>query len=161
MRRQLTIVVAVARNGVIGCNGSLPWPRIPDDMRWFRRSTLGHAVVMGRRTWDSLPCGSRPLQDRSNVVITRNERAVHPGAVTALNVEAALNAAWSIDPDPRVIGGAQIYEQVLPMATRILLTEVDCTPVGDAVFAFDRAVFKEISRVPSSDSKITFVTLVR
>lgn len=159
----LTLVVAIARNGAIGRAGGLPWDRASEDMRWFKHVTVGHTVVMGRKTWDSLPDAVRPLPDRVNVVVTRDERNVqHPGAVTVMSLEKALQVARLLDSDPCVIGGAEVYRQALPFATRVFLTEVDVVPAdADAFLDLDRSAFREVSRVRGIDPRLTFVTLER
>jgi dihydrofolate reductase len=128
----VTIVAAVARNGVIGVDGGLPW-RLPDDLRRFKALTLGHALVMGRRTYESI---GRPLPGRKTVVVTRNA-AWDPGAdevVIAAGVPEALAAAASLDDEVFVVGGAQVYDEALASSDRLELTLVDAEPVGDTVF---------------------------
>jgi dihydrofolate reductase len=143
--RELVLIAAVARNGVIGVDGDLPW-RIPEDLKHFRRSTLGHAVIMGRRTWDSL---GRPLPGRRNLVVSRDRSLSLDGAEVFASIDAALEAAWAGDDAPRVIGGATLYAATLPRATELILTEVDQAPEGDTRFPpFDRARWQEVSREP-------------
>src|SRR4051812_25735768 len=116
----LALVVAVANNGVIGKDGALPW-RIPEDLRHFKRVTVGHAIIMGRKTWESI---GRPLPDRRNLVVSRQRGLTLAGAEVVESVEAAVALAHENDPEPRVIGGSEIYRLTLPLATRIFLTEV-------------------------------------
>jgi len=124
----LTLVVACAENRVIGLDGDLPW-RLPDDLRRFRRLTTGHAILMGRRTWESI---GRPLPKRRNVVVTRSGVDA-AGIESHASLEAAL-AAVAEDPEPFVIGGEALYTAALPEATRIERTLVHAEPEGDAFF---------------------------
>jgi dihydrofolate reductase len=113
---EIVLVVAIAKNGVIGKNGVIPW-HISDDMKRFKALTLGHTVVMGRKTWDSLP--KKPLPGRINVVVTRQKDWQAEGAVTASSLgQATAGTSGTV----MVIGGAEIYERALPMASRIELT---------------------------------------
>ncbi|MBR2367108.1 MAG: dihydrofolate reductase [Alistipes sp.] len=125
----VSIIVAIARNGVIGDKNSLLW-HIKEDMRFFRTTTSGHAVVMGRKTFESL--GSRPLPKRTNIVITRADREFD-GAHTAHSLEEAIAMAAG-DEEIFVIGGAQIYAEALRLADRIYITYVDCDYEGDTSF---------------------------
>lgn len=157
-RQPLALVVAAARNGVIGKDGKLPW-RIPEDLKHFKRVTLGHAVIMGRKTWDSI---GRPLVDRRNIVVTRNRSLQIPGAEVAGSIEDALSLAREHDDEPRVIGGAELYRLALPLATRIFLTEVDRDVEGDAYLPpIDRAEWREVERRAGDDPTVSYVTLVR
>lgn len=146
-RPPIALVVAVARNGVIGRDGDLPW-RISSDLKRFKQVTLGKPVVMGRKTWDSLP--RRPLPGRVNVVVSRT-LAEAEGAQVCRDLDAALQAAHKAAvaegaPEICVIGGAQIYAAVLDRAARIYLTQVDLEPEGDSRFpALDPAVWREVS----------------
>lgn len=123
------IVAAKARNNVIGHAGGLPW-RLPEDLRHFRELTTGHAIVMGRKTWESLP---RALPQRQNIVVTRDPAYVAPGAETALTLEAALAAVRAPTP-VFCIGGAELYRQALPRAAVLFLTEIDADFDGDTFF---------------------------
>jgi dihydrofolate reductase len=131
---RVAIVVAIARNGVIGRDGGLAW-RISDDMRHFKATTLGKPIIMGRKTWDSI---GKPLAGRINIIVSRSAHEID-GAVVAHSPEAALRnaqeAAIHLDADEIcVIGGAEIYRALLPLTDRIYLTEVDAAPEGDAHF---------------------------
>ncbi len=138
-------MAAVARGGVIGLAGGLPW-RIPEDMRRFRELTIGHPVVMGRRTWDSLPARFRPLPGRRNVVVTRNPEWSSNGAERASSLADALDLLAG-EPQVSVIGGGQLYAEALPLADELLLTEIDAEFDGDTFFpSWDRAAFNETSR---------------
>lgn len=130
---RLALIVAVAENGVIGRDNSLPW-RIPGDLRYFKRVTLGKPVIMGRKTWESI---GRPLPGRHNVVVTRNASFRAEGADVVSSLDAALELAGGIaDADGAeevvVIGGAEIYRAALPMADRLYITEVHASVAGDS-----------------------------
>ncbi|MBI1263160.1 MAG: dihydrofolate reductase [Alphaproteobacteria bacterium] len=143
----IALVVAVARNGVIGRDGDLPW-RVASDLKRFKQVTLGKPVVMGRKTWDSLP--RKPLPGRVNIVVSRT-LADAPGALVLGDLDAALAAAEAAAVRDSaveicVIGGAQIYAAVLDRAQRIYLTEIDLEPQGDSHFpALDPAVWRDVS----------------
>lgn len=141
----LTLIAALARNGVIGHDNRLLW-QLPEDMRFFKDATLGHPVVMGRKTWQSLPPRFRPLPGRRNLVITRNVHFDAPGAECVGSLEAALQRLGG-EPEVFVIGGGELYAQALPQAQRLLLTELDRDFDGDAHFPpWPRADFAEVSR---------------
>lgn len=127
---ELHLIYARARNGVIGRDNTLPW-HLPEDLAHFKRLTLGCPVIMGRKTWDSLPPKFRPLPGRSNIVITRQTDWHSPGAIPAHSLEAALSLCAQAE-HVWVIGGAQIYAQALPLATTVELTEIDADFDGDA-----------------------------
>jgi dihydrofolate reductase len=114
---------AQAANGVIGRDGRLPW-HLPEDLRLFRETTLGATVVMGRRTWESLPASVRPLPGRRNVVLTSRPGWAAPGATAAGSLEAALTGLDSAAGDAWVIGGASVYAAALPLADRLVVTEL-------------------------------------
>jgi len=141
---RLVLIAAVARNGVIGSDNRLPW-HLPEDLRHFRELTTGRAVIMGRRTWESLPERFRPLPGRRNIVVTRNPGYAAPGAVLAASLPAALAAAG--EDEAFVIGGAELYAAALPLAERLELTEIDRDFVGDAHFpALDPGQWHEVAR---------------
>jgi len=153
---RLALIVAVAENGVIGKDGDLPW-RLPGDLKHFRRTTLGHAVIMGRATWESLP---KPLAKRRNIVVTRNRDYVADGAEVVHSFEDAVTLARTTDPEPFVIGGASLYAAALPLATRLVISEVHREVDGDTWFPpFDRDAFTEASRVEGEHFDV--VTWVR
>jgi len=160
---KVSLVAAVARGGVIGRDGTIPW-RLPEDMKRFRELTTGHAVVMGRRTWDSLPDRFRPLPDRRNVVITRSDAWASEGAERAGSLEEALDGLEGKE-HVFVIGGAEIYAAALPLADELLLTELDLDVEGDTFFpVWSRRQFVEVSReehVASDGTRFAFVTYVR
>lgn len=139
------LVAAVARNGIIGANGQLPW-HLPEDLRHFREITLGHPVIMGRRTWQALPDRVRPLPGRRNIVVSRDAGFAAPGAEVVHSLDAAL-ALVRDAPRAFVLGGAQLYALALPHADRLLLTEIDRDFEGDTRFPpWRREDFVETSR---------------
>jgi len=139
----LVIIAAVAKNGVIGAANAMPW-RLPEDARRFRALTTGHAVIMGRKTWESL---GRPLPHRQNIVVTH--QSAYPAAEA--NVVASLGEALSAVTLPApvfCIGGAELYAQALPIASRLELTLLDREVAGDTHFPeFDRSAWRETGRV--------------
>jgi dihydrofolate reductase len=152
---ELVLIAAVARNGVIGRDNALLW-HLPEDMRHFRAATAGHAVIMGRKTWDSLPERFRPLPGRRNIVITRQPAWSATGAERAASLQQALGLVADA-ARVFVIGGAQIYAAALPQADELLLTEIDKDYVGDAFFpAFDRRQFMEVARQPGASTAPAF-----
>ena len=126
----LAIVVAHAENHAIGYRGELPW-RLPSDLRRFRELTIGHPVLMGRRTFESLPDAHRPLRERRNIVVSANPDFGAAGAEVHASIDTALQACGT---DCFVIGGASVYEQTLPLADRIYATHVEASPPGDVFF---------------------------
>lgn len=146
---EVVLIAAVAANGVIGRDGEIPWD-LPADMRHFRRTTTGHPVVMGRRTFESITRAlGEPLPERTNVVLTTRGSLDYPGdgaVVVVDGVEAALDTAAARDEVVYVAGGAEVYEQFLPRADRLLVTELEDAHEGDAHFSFDRARWRERSR---------------
>ncbi|MFC7448217.1 dihydrofolate reductase [Rhodococcus daqingensis] len=125
----LGLIWAQSKAGVIGRDGAIPW-RIPEDMTYFKDVTSGHPVVMGRKTWDSLPPRFRPLTGRRNIVVTRDRDWRADGAETAHSVESALALAGP--GETWVIGGGEIYTAAMPFADRLFVTEVDVDTDGDA-----------------------------
>lgn len=126
----LNLIWASARRGVIGMNNTLPW-HLPEDMAHFKATTLGQPVIMGRKTWDSLPPKFRPLPGRTNIVVTRQTDWQAPGAVVAHSMAQAADLCPS-DTQAWVIGGAEVYAQALPLASRVVVTEIDAEFEGDA-----------------------------
>lgn len=150
------IVAAVARNGVIGVDGDLPW-RIPEDLARFKQLTMGGCLVMGRRTYESI---GRPLPGRHTVVLTRDPGWSSPGVDTAADVDVALGIARDRDQTAFVVGGSSVYEAALGIADRLELTEVDQEPEGDTVFPdVDWDEWQEVSR--EDKPGYSFVTYVR
>jgi len=129
---EIVIIAAVARNRVIGKDNKLLW-NIPEDMAHFKALTAGHTVIMGRKTWESLPPRFRPLPSRRNIVITRQPDYAAPGAELADSLENGLKLA-STATVAFIIGGEQIYTQAMALADRLEITEVDQEPEGDAWF---------------------------
>ena len=126
---RIYLVAAVAKNGVIGANGKLPW-HLPEDLQHFKKLTLGHPVIMGRRTWESL---GKPLPGRENIVVTRRHGFDAPGASVAATIEGAI-AMCTGESLAFVIGGAEIYAAALPLADGIVLTEIQQDYEGDTRF---------------------------
>jgi dihydrofolate reductase len=139
---RLSFIVAMAKNRVIGRDNALPW-KLPEDLRHFKATTLGHPIVMGRKTWESI---GRPLPGRQNIVVTRNRGFQAPGAVVVHSLDEALAAATPAE-EVFLIGGAQLYVDALPRADRIHLTEIDREFEGDAYFPLLPAFqWREVSR---------------
>jgi dihydrofolate reductase len=126
------MVWARSRDGVIGADGALPW-HLPEDLRLFRALTLGSTVVMGRRTWESLPPRFRPLPGRRNVVLSSSLDPAEAGVDVARSVEEVLATGSVIGGDLWVIGGGAVYAALLPHAAEVVVTEVDVRPAGDTV----------------------------
>jgi dihydrofolate reductase len=157
---RLSVIVARARNGVIGRDGTLPW-HLSEDLRHFKRTTLGHPIVMGRRTWESI---GRPLPGRRSIVLTRNTRWTAPGVERADSLAQAL-AMCEGAAEAFVIGGAALFAEALPLAQRLFLTEIDADFEGDTFFPpIDLSAWRETSRehLPPQSGRpfgIDFVTL--
>ena len=140
------LVAAVAANGVIGAKGGLPW-HLPEDLRHFKSLTLGHPVIMGRKTWESI---GRALPGRENIVVTRAAGYEAPGASVAASLDAAL-ALCAGEPTAFVIGGGELYAEALPVADGLVLTEIQRDYPGDARFPdYDRAAWRETQRKPQT-----------
>lgn len=158
----IAIIAAVAENGVIGRNNALLW-RLRDDLRRFKALTVEHAVIMGRKTWESL---GRPLPQRRNIVITRQTNFGAPGAEVVHSLSEAL-ARCAGDKKVFVIGGAQIYAEALPLADTLYITDVRCAPAGDASFpVIDHSRWQQVSREAHhadefNDHDFDFVTLTQ
>jgi len=150
----LAIIVATNARRVIGVDGDLPW-RIREDLRHFKRNTMGHCIIMGRRTWDSI---GRPLPGRTSIVVSRNPDLQIDGAHVVSSPDAGVALARALgDEEPRIIGGASLYAWALPVATRLLLTEVDRDVAGDTFFPeWDRSVWREVSREAGRTEGVTF-----
>lgn len=158
---KISFVVAVADNGVIGKNGELPWD-IPADLKFFKEKTMGHPIIMGRKTFESI---GRALPGRTNIVISRNGDYVAEGAVAVTNVDEALNIAAMETEEAMVIGGAEIYNMYMDVVNCIYLTEVHANPDGDAKFIFDKSDWVETKRedfkADGETPAYSFVTLER
>ena len=133
---RISIIVAVANNGVIGRDNDLVW-RLRDDMKFFSETTRGHAVITGRKNYESIPEKFRPLPHRTNIVVTRNSEYAAPGAQVVHALQAAVDAAAATGAaEAFIIGGGEIYRQALERGdvSRLLLTHVDAAPEGDTFF---------------------------
>jgi dihydrofolate reductase len=141
----IALVVAASENGVIGAGGTLPW-HIPEDLRRFKATTLGKPCIMGRKTWQSLPC--KPLPGRTNIVVSRDPAFRAEGARLAADFESAVRLAAQDNPNEiAVIGGEKIFAAALPRASRIYSTEISGHITGDAFMPrFDRSQWRETRR---------------
>lgn len=163
MSAPLVLVLAMADNGVIGASGTIPW-RIADDMKRFKALTLGKPIVMGRKTWDSFP--KKPLPGRTNIVVTRDRSWRAEGATVAHSFDDAVRLADRERPSEiAIVGGAEIYKEALPRATRIELTEVHTNADGDTrLLPFDMNVWRQSARSDHATPdglRYSYVTLVR
>lgn len=141
----ISLIVAMDQNHLIGANESLPW-RLPDDMKWFVEKTMGKPVIMGRKTYDSIPARFKPLHGRTNIIITRNPHYQAPGCTVVHSLAEAVAAAGDV-PELIIGGGAQIYAESLPLANQIYLTLVGGKFAGDTYFpTFDRTEWHELFR---------------
>ena len=141
---KLALIVARARNGVIGRDNALPW-RLPEDLAFFKRTTMGHPIIMGRKTWESI---GRPLPGRRNLVVTHDPRWKAAGAERAGSIGGAVSACRAA-PQAFVIGGAQLYAAALPLADELFVTEIDRDIDGDTYLpVVDAAQWIETSREP-------------
>lgn len=142
----LSIIVAQARNRVIGRDNKMPW-HLPADLKHFKALTLSHPVIMGRKTFESIIASlGKPLPGRDNIVISRNAHFSAPGCIVAGSLEHALTACANA-PEAFVIGGGEIYRQALPLAQRLYLTEIDADFDGEARFPeFDKTTWNETAR---------------
>lgn len=139
---RIYLVVAVASNGIIGANGRLPW-HLPEDLKHFKRLTMGHPVIMGRRTWESL---KGPLPGRENIVVTRTAGYRAPGAAVASSLEGAL-ALCAGEPVAFVIGGSRLFAESLPIADGLVVTEIHKDFEGDTWMPeYDRSRWRETQR---------------
>jgi dihydrofolate reductase len=146
---RISVIAALAKDRVIGIENRLPW-RLPEDLAHFKALTLGHPILMGRKTFESL---GRPLPGRTNVVITRNPAYRPDGCLVAASIPAAIALCGEAN-ELFFIGGAELYAQVIPMANRLYLTEVNIEAAGDAWFPeYDRGAFKELSRESRTGEK--------
>ena len=175
---RLNLIYARARNGVIGRHNTLPW-HLPEDLAHFKRQTLGCPVIMGRKTWDSLPPRFRPLPGRLNAVLTRDPAwqapppGTAPGNTPQISIENVIQRFDSLEsalfnledyPDVWVIGGAQIYALALPLAQRVVVTEIDADFEGDAfapTLGDDWAEASRESHVAANGLAHSFVTYTR
>ena len=152
--RRITLVAAYADDRVIGDAGSIPW-RISEDFAHFKAVTMGGVLLMGRATWDSI---GRPLPGRTTIVLTRSTSWAADGALVAHSLDEALSLASSLDGEIYVVGGAQIYEQALPLATHQVLTEIVLSPPGDARYpTFSLDEWSEVRRESRPDLSLDWV----
>ena len=161
---RITMIVAAAENGVIGKDNQMPW-RLPSDLKHFKQTTLGHAVVMGRKTFASI---GEALPERLNIVITRNPEFTAEDCEIVASPEAAMAAAQAAGyQELMVIGGGEIYKIFEPLATQIIMTKVSASPEGDTFFALQNpAVWLETNRVEQAATEkdsaaMVFITLTR
>lgn len=143
----ISLIAAVAQNRVIGKNNDLPW-RLPDDMKYFMQTTKGHHCIMGRKNYDSIPEKFKPLPNRTNIVVTRQQNFKAPGCIVTHSVEHGIEiGAANGEPETFIIGGADIYKVGLIYATRLYLTEINAMIAGDIFFPeFKKDEWKEISK---------------
>lgn len=147
----ISMIAAVAKNGVIGRNNDLPW-HLPDDMKYFMQTTKGHCVIMGRKNYESLPEKFRPLANRQNIVVTHQTNYQAPGCLVVSSIEEAISKAdVSISNEIFLIGGSQIYSEGLLISDRLYLTEINAEIPGDVFFpTLDLAKWQEVSRIHHS-----------
>jgi dihydrofolate reductase len=156
---KLHLIYARARNGTIGKDGQMPW-HLPEDLAHFKRVTLGQPVIMGRKTWDSLPARFRPLPGRVNIVITRQADWQAEGALRATSIEDAMPLCGDA-PDAWIMGGAEIYRQAEPLASTAVVTEIDADFEGDAFAPNLSQAWQETAReshVAANGLAFSFVT---
>ncbi len=156
---KLHLIYARARNGTIGKEGQMPW-HLPEDLAHFKRVTLGQPVIMGRKTWDSLPARFRPLPGRTNIVITRQTDWSAEGASRAASIEEGMQLCGDV-PDAWIMGGAEIYRQAEPLASTAVVTEIDADFDGDAFAPELGVAWQEIQReshVAANGLPFSFVT---
>ena len=145
---QLSLIVAMARNRTIGVNNTLPW-RCPEDLKHFKALTMGHHMIMGRKTFDSI---GKPLPGRTTVVVTRNSDLQIEGCQMAHSLKAAF-AACAGDDETFIVGGAELYRQAIPLADTLYITEIQQDVDGDAYFPeFDKNAWRETARVVGSQT---------
>ena len=159
---KLHLIYARARNGVIGKNNQMPW-HLPEDLAHFKRVTLGQPVIMGRKTWDSLPARFRPLPGRLNIVVTRQTDWQADGALRAASIEEAMQLCGDA-PDAWIMGGAEIYRQAEPLASTAVVTEIDQDFEGDAFAPILGIAWSELQReaqTSASGMPYAFVTYQR
>ena len=165
----IVLVVALGDNGALGKDGGLPWRSQSSDMKHFRKVTLDKPIIMGRRTFESL---GRVLDRRTNIILTRDKTFTAPdGAIVVHSFDAALDTAKETASrdgadEIAVIGGETLFEEAMPLASRIYLTEVHASPAADTWFSFDRSQWREVSREhhdagPKDDHPFSFVLLER
>jgi dihydrofolate reductase len=144
----ISLIAALSKNSVIGKNNDLPW-HLPDDMKYFMQTTKAHHVIMGRKNYQSIPEKFRPLPNRTNIVVSRQQNFDAPNCMVVNSIEAALGIAQSNnEQEVFIIGGSEIYSQGLALATKLYLTEIQAEIEGDTYFpTFNKSHWKEVSRV--------------
>ena len=144
-RPTISFVVAMDRNRLIGQGSGLPW-RLPDEIRRFKEITMGHPVLMGRKTYETIPQKFRPLPGRTNIILTRQQEYDAPGCIVVHSLQEALSAV-SPEEELMVIGGSQLFDALLPIVDRLYLTEIDDEYEGDVYFpALDMNQWREVAR---------------
>lgn len=157
-RGRISIIAALGKNRVLGSGGQLLW-RIPDDLKRFKALTTGHSVIMGRKTWESLPEKSRPLPNRTNIVVTSQDEYQAPGAHVATSLEDALQKARedSGNEEIFVIGGGQLYAEALPHVDRLYLTLIDDVKEGDTFFPpYEQAFTKKLAEESGESNGLSY-----
>ncbi len=157
--KPLCLVFAMSDSRVIGKGNGLPW-RIPEDLKHFKSVTMGHAVISGRKTYDSV---GKPLPGRRNIIVTRDASLKREGAEVVTSLEEALTLAYQTDPEPIILGGSEIFALTLPIATKMIVTFVHRDVEGDAYFpAIDWSAWREVWRRPATTEKdVEFAEFVR
>ncbi|MCL9816166.1 dihydrofolate reductase [Natronocalculus amylovorans] len=158
---EIALIAAVAENGVIGADNEMPW-HLPEDLTHFKQTTMGHPVIMGRKTYESITSAiNGPLPGRTNIVLSRSDPTVHDGVIVVDGISTAIDVAREHDDDRIfVIGGATVYEQFLPHADRLVLTELETAYDGDTTFpTWDHTVWVEADR--DDRDGFSFVEYVR
>ncbi len=153
----LAMIVAVSKNGVIGRDNALPW-HLPEDLAHFRALTTGHAIIMGRKTYESI---GKPLPKRTNIVVSRQRDLQIPGCHVAPDFAEATALARRDDPCPFVIGGSSLFAEAMPLATHLYVTEVDREVEGDVRFPTMPPGFEVVERRKGETPELTFVTYER
>ena len=160
MKNNISLIVALAKNNVIGLNNTLPW-HLPEDLKHFRSLTTGHHIIMGRKTYESL---GRLLPDRTTVIVTRNNDYQVDGALIAHSLDAAI-ALCQNDEEVFVIGGAELYQVGIKLANKLYITEIELDVPGDAYFpAYDVAEWQESSREAHTSAQgllFSYITYIR
>jgi dihydrofolate reductase len=153
----ISLIAALAKNRTIGKNNDLPW-HLPDDMKYFMQTTKGHYVIMGRKNYDSIPEKFKPLPNRTNIVVTRKKNFIAPGCIVVNSLDEGINLAKDAnEKEVFIIGGAEIYNLSLSVATRLYLTEINGNIEGDTFFPAIDNTWEETTRVHhEKDTRHTF-----
>ena len=162
MNPEINIIAAVSENNVIGMEGEIPW-KISEDMKRFKRLTLGCPVIMGRKTYESIPLKFRPLPDRENIVLTSDESYSEDGIIIAHSLDHALMKALNFHPQIFIAGGGRVYADAMPLATRLELTLVEGQFKGDTFFPEYSEFSRVVAEIPGETDqyRYRFVTLER